>query len=74
MVKGKKVSKIGMMLSVTIALLYNLGYLIFERKIPTVDEQKSILMLSGFIVIFFSPIYASIILDKIIAIFKPKGE
>lgn len=73
MIKGKKVSKIGMILAVMVALMYNLLYVFFEHKIPSTDEQKSILMLSGFIVVFFSPVYVSIILDKFAIMLKKEN-
>jgi hypothetical protein len=67
---AKNISKIGMVTSAIIVLSYNFYYLIMTGKIPTLDEQKSILMLGGFIVVIFSPIYLSIVLDKIAEIFR----
>ncbi|MBN2546550.1 MAG: hypothetical protein JXB50_12190 [Spirochaetes bacterium] len=62
---GKNISRCSMMLSAVMAVGYNLFALIKTGQIPTVDEQKSILMLCGALIVFFSPVYLSIWLDKI---------
>lgn len=63
--EGKKISKWVMILAFLIALSYNIFSLIKNGKIPTVDEQKSIIIFSSSAILFFSPIYLSIWLDKI---------
>lgn len=65
MTSAKSVSKTGMVFGAVIIILYNLVYLFMERKIPTAEEQKSIIMLGGSIVVIFSPVYLCIALDKI---------
>jgi len=68
--KAKNISKIGMILSALIIITYNIVYLILAQQIPTLEEQKSILLLGLSIIIVFSPIYLNIILDKFVNIFK----
>lgn len=68
--KAKDISLIGMILGGVIIISYNLIYLILSKKIPTLDEQKSILLFGGSIVIIFSPVYLSIVLDKVTDIFR----
>jgi hypothetical protein len=72
--KGKQVSKIAMIVAAVIIISYNVGYLLLSRAIPTVEEQKSIILLGISILIIFTPIYLSIILDKITSIFKKDGD
>jgi hypothetical protein len=67
--KAKFISKIGMIIGALIIICYNAFYLITTEKIPTVEEQKSILLFGGSIVVIFSPVYLSIVLDKIGSMF-----
>jgi hypothetical protein len=68
--RGKNISKVGMVLGATIIIGYNMFYLMTTKKIPTMDEQKSIILFGASVTAIFSPIYFSIILDKIGDIFK----
>jgi hypothetical protein len=63
---AKRISLIGIIISVLIAMFYNLFSLIELRRIPTPEEQKSILLFAFFIIAAFSPVYFSIYLDKIL--------
>jgi uncharacterized membrane protein YagU involved in acid resistance len=67
---AKSVSKIAMIIAVIFLIVYNLIYVILSKKIPTVEEQKSILLFCGAIIIFFTPVYLNLIMDKIVDIFK----
>lgn len=67
---AKAVSKVGMILGAILIIGYNLGYLLFTQTIPSIEEQKSILLFGGSILIMFSPIYLGIIMDKVVDIFK----
>lgn len=68
--KAKNISKIGMVLAALIIVFYNTIYLLLERKVPSLEEQKSILLFGGSMLVIFSPVYLNIILDKIVQIFK----
>jgi hypothetical protein len=68
--RAKNISKIGMVISALIAISYNCYNLIINKKIPTLQEQKSILLLSGYVLICFSPIYINIIIDKFVKKYK----
>jgi hypothetical protein len=72
--EAKNISKFGMIIAVLIIIGMNFGYLILARKLPTLDEEKAILLFGGSIVLVFSPIYLSIIVDKLVSIFlkEPK--
>ena len=73
--KAKSVSKWAMICGALVVILYNAGYLIFTLKIPTFDEQKSILLAGASLIIVFSPVYLNLILDKIVEIVgKNKSE
>jgi hypothetical protein len=67
---AKNISKWGMVLSAISIISYNIIYVIFEKKIPTLEEQKSILLFGGSMLVIFSPVYLSIVLDKVGEIFK----
>ncbi len=62
---GKSLSKWAMILAAMITLTYNIFVVITTRKVPTIDEQQSILVLGSGLILFFSPVYLSIWLDKI---------
>lgn len=62
--KAKSVSMIGMILGVVFILGMNIGYLILAKKLPSWDEQKGILAVGLSMVLIFSPVYLSIIVDK----------
>ncbi len=62
---GKNVSKWAMILAAVITLTYNIFVVITTRKVPTIDEQQSILVLGSGLILFFSPVYLSIWLEKI---------
>ena len=62
---AKPISKWVMVLAAVITIGYNLFVVIKTGKIPTLDQQQSILMLGGGLIIFFSPVYLSIWLDKV---------
>lgn len=70
---AKPISKWGMICGGLIIILYNFIYLVITKKIPTPEEQKSIIYFGGSIVILFTPVYISIILDKLTQMFK-KGK
>lgn len=62
---AKPISTWTMILAVILAVIMNIISLVWNKRIPTTDEQQSILMLSGALILFFSPVYLSIWLDKI---------
>lgn len=62
---AKPISTWTMILAVFLAVLMNVICIIVNQRIPSTDEQQSIIMLSGSLILFFSPVYASIWLDKI---------
>jgi hypothetical protein len=63
--KAKNISLTGIVIAVLIAISFNLFSLIILNRIPSQEEQKSIILLCGFIIIAFSPVYVSIFLDKL---------
>ena len=63
---AKEISKWAIVVSVLIAIVYNISYTITSRQIPTIEQQSSIIMLCTFIIVAFSPVYLSIILDKFV--------
>lgn len=63
--KGKQISKAGMIIGALVIVGYNIGYLIIQKSIPTMDEQKSVVFLGASLVAIFSPLYISVFLDKI---------
>jgi hypothetical protein len=67
--KAKTASKLGMIAGVLTILIYNAVYLAITKKIPTEEEQRSIIMLGLSLVIAFTPIYLNLILDKVVEIF-----
>jgi hypothetical protein len=68
--KAKNISLTGIIIAVLIAICFNLFSLLLLNRIPSQDEQKSIIILCRFIIIAFSPVYVSIFLDKILRIKK----
>jgi hypothetical protein len=67
---AKNISKWGMVLSAFAIISYNIIYVVFEKKIPTLEEQKSILLFGGSMLVIFSPVYLSIVIDKVAEIFN----
>lgn len=67
---AKGLSLLGIVVAVAISLSFNVFYVIYNKKVPSLDEQQSVLLLAGSMVVFFSPVYLSIWLDKI---FGKKG-
>jgi hypothetical protein len=63
--EAKKISLWTMILAAVFAITLNVLMLIFNKRVATTDEQASILMFSGFMIICFSPVYLSIWLEKI---------
>lgn len=51
--------------SVLVAIGYNVAYLITQKKAPSWEEQKSVLAMCVFIVVIFSPIDISLIVNNI---------
>ncbi|MBN2547480.1 MAG: hypothetical protein JXB50_16870 [Spirochaetes bacterium] len=65
LIRGKAVSKSSMIFASMVAIVYN-GYKIFKTgNAPSLEEQKSILLLCAALIAFFSPVYLSIWLEKI---------
>lgn len=62
---AKPISKWTMILAVILAIVMNIICIVVNQRIPSTDEQQSILMLCGALILFFSPVYLSIWLDKI---------
>jgi len=62
---AKGFSLIGMIVAVLIEIVFNLIIILKEKRVPDITEQQSITWLSASIIIFFSPVYLSIWLDKI---------
>ena len=71
-VGAKNISKWGIVLAIVIVILYNFVYMLKTGDIPTPDKQNSVIMLGAFCIASFSPVYISIILDKIFG--KKAGE
>ena len=63
--KGKDISKVGMIVSATAFTLQYIGYLIITRRIPTFDEMMVMMISALFYVAIFSPIILSVWIDKI---------
>jgi hypothetical protein len=72
--EAKRISLIGMVLGAVIIIGYNTIYVIVSARIPTIDEQQSILLFGGSIMLIFSPVYLSIFLEKIIDMIKGRKE
>ena len=70
--EAKKISLIGMILGSLIIISSNIVNILYNKSIPTLEEQKSILLFGSSIVIIFSPVYLSIVLDKLSNIFNKK--
>lgn len=69
-IKAKWISIIAKIAASLIAIGYNVFNVLYNRKIPSLDEQKSILYLCGAIILFFSSIDLSLICRNIFI----KGE
>lgn len=67
---AKNVSKWGMLLSVMMVLGYNIGYFVIHKDVPAMEKQKSVITAALAVVTLFSPVYLSIILDKVSEFFK----
>ena len=62
---AKPVSKWVMIITVIILLSYNLFKLIKTGSIANPEEQKSLIMMSLSVLVVFTPVYLSILFDKI---------
>lgn len=63
--KGKDISKVGMVISAVAFGANYIGYLIIARRVPTFDEMIVMMLASLFYVAIFSPIILSVWIDKI---------
>ena len=63
--KGKDISKVGMVVSAIAFTSQYIGYLIITRRIPTFDEMMVIMISALFYVAIFSPIILSVWIDKV---------
>lgn len=64
-VKAKWLSIIAKVIAVLIAVGYNIFSLCYNKAIPSVNEQKSILLLCGAVIMAFSSIDISLIMKNI---------
>lgn len=65
-IQAKQVSNVVKIISVLIAIIFNVVYLVMYGKIATMDEQKSLMILCGFVVLIFMPIDLSILVKNIL--------
>ena len=63
--KAKTVSNWVKIIIAALVVIINIGYLLFHKKIMGLEEQKSLLMVAGFVFIVFSPIDLSLIAKNI---------
>jgi len=69
--EGKTISRYAMILAVVILIGSNLFHIVVKSHIPTFEEQKSLVLFCSGIVLFFSPIFLSVWLERIFG--KKKG-
>lgn len=62
--QAKSLTLIAKIFSVILCLTFNVFSFIFNKKIPTIEEQQSILLLASFIALVFLPVDFSILIKN----------
>lgn len=63
--RGKLLTNTAKLVAVMIAISFNVFYLFYNKQIASFDEQKSILLLCGFVAGIFLPIDISLLVSNI---------
>lgn len=67
---AKNLSKWGMVVTVVVESICNIGYVIIKKDFPSIETQVSISYFAFMFMLPFAPVYLNLFLDKIFGVKK----